>query len=99
MLESVYEPCFCHELHKQGLAYQQQIKIPIVYDGIAFVDAFRIDVLVEKLEICELKASETDHPVYRAQALTYLKLTDRRLGFIINFNVPLIKNGIRRVLR
>ena len=99
LLESVYEPCFCHELDKAGLTAQRQIKVPIVYDGLSFADAFRIDVLVEDLVICELKAAEINHPVYMAQLLTYLKLTDKHLGFVINFNVSLIKQGIQRVVR
>jgi GxxExxY protein len=98
LLESVYEPCFCHELDKQGLAFQRQIKVPIVYDGLSFPEAFRIDVLIEDLVICELKAAEDNHPVYLAQLLTYLKLTNKQLGYVINFNVPLIKNGIQRVV-
>ncbi len=99
LLERVYEPCFCHELQKHGLTFQQQLKIPIVYDNLSFPDAFRIDVLVEDLVLCELKAVDNDHPVFLAQLLTYLKLTNKQLGFIINFNVPLIKDGIQRVVR
>ena len=99
LLESIYEPCFCHELGKRSLEIQRQVKVPIVYDGLSFDDAFRVDVLIENLVICELKAAETTHPVYLAQLLTYLKLTGRRLGFIINFNVPTIKQGIKRVVR
>ena len=98
LLESVYEPCFCHELDKAGYAFQKQIKVPIVYDGLSFAEAFRIDVLVEELVICELKAAEANHPVYLAQLLTYLKLTNKHLGFVINFNVSLIKHGIQRVV-
>jgi GxxExxY protein len=99
LLERVCEPCFCHELKKLGLAFQQQLKIPVIYDGLAFADAFKLDVLIENLVICELKAAETTHPVYLAQVLTYLKLTEKRLGYVINFNVPRIKDGIQRVIR
>ena len=99
LLESVYEACFCHELKKQGLAFENQLKVPIVYDGLSFVDAFRLDVLVEGLVICELKAAEVNYPVYLSQLLTYLKLADKRLGYLINFNVPLIKQGLQRVVR
>ena len=98
LLESVYEPCFCHELGKRSLSFQRQVIVPIVYDGITFDQGFRLDVLVEELIICELKAVETMHPVFTAQLLTYLKLTEKRLGFLINFNVPLIKQGIKRVI-
>jgi GxxExxY protein len=99
LLESIYEPCFCHELEKAGYNFQRQMKMPIVYDGLSFPEAFRIDVLVEQLVICELKAAENSHPVFLAQLLTYLKLTNKQLGFVINFNVPLIKDGIQRVVR
>ncbi|HEC35628.1 MAG TPA: GxxExxY protein [Anaerolineae bacterium] len=98
LLESVYEVCFCHELTKRGLSYRRQVVVPIVYDGTTFNEGLRLDVLVEELVICELKAVETMHPVFMAQMLTYLKLTGKRLGFLINFNVPLIKQGIKRVI-
>ena len=96
LLERVYEICFCHELQKRGLEYQRQLYIPIVYDGIEFDEGLRLDVLVEDKVICELKALENVNPVWEAQILSHLKLTDNRLGFLINFNVPLMKNGIRR---
>lgn len=98
LLESVYEVCFCHELGKRGLAYRRQVVVPIVYDGITFEEGLRLDVLVEESIICELKAVEVMLPVFTAQLLTYLKLTGKRLGFLINFNVPLIKEGIKRVI-
>lgn len=98
LLESVYEVCFCHELAKRGLSYRRQVVVPIIYDGITFDEGLRLDVLVEESVICELKAVETMHPVFMAQMLTYLKLTGKRLGFLINFNVPLIKQGIKRVI-
>ena len=72
--------------------------MPVVYDGITFDEGLRLDVLVEDLVICELKAVEKMNPVYTAQLLTQLKLTGKRLGFLINFNVPLIKYGIKRVI-
>ena len=98
LLEHIYEVCFCHELSKRGLSHQRQVKLPIVYDGIEFDEGLRLDVLVEDLVICELKAVEAIIPVFEAQMLTYLKLTGRRLGFLINFNVPLIRDGIRRII-
>lgn len=98
LLEKVYEVCFCHELSKQGLKFQRQVDVPIVYDGIVFNEGLRLDVLVEDSIICELKAVDAVNPVWQAQILSYLKLTDRRLGFLINFNVPLIKNGIKRII-
>ena len=98
LLESIYEVCFCHELTKRGLHFQRQVAVPIVYDGITFDEGLRLDVLVGDLVICELKAVQTMHPVFLAQILTQLKLTGKRIGFLINFNVPLIKRGIKRVV-
>ncbi|NQT64813.1 MAG: GxxExxY protein [FCB group bacterium] len=98
LLEKIYETCFCYELKKRGLNFQKQVIVPIVYDGITLDDSFRIDVLVENEIICELKAVNEMNPVFNAQILTYLKLTGKRLGFLINFNVPLIKNGIKRII-
>ena len=98
LLENIYEVCFCHELAKRGLSYRRQVVVPITYDGITFDEGFRVDVLVEDMVICELKAVEVMPPVFMAQLLTYLKLTGKRLGFLINFNVPIIKQGIKRVV-
>lgn len=94
LLEKVYEVCFCHELSKQGLKYQRQVDIPIIYDGMVFDEGLRLDVLVEDLIICELKAVEEMNPVREAQILSHLKLAGKRLGFLINFNVPVIKDEI-----
>lgn len=99
LLESIYETCFCLELHKRGLAFKKQVAVPVVYDDITFDEGLRLDVLVEDLVICELKAVQTMLPVFVAQLLTYLKLSNKRLGFLINFNVPQIKQGIKRVIR
>ena len=98
LLEKVYEVCFCHELSKRGLKYRRQVDIPIVYDGITFNEGLRLDILVEELIICELKAVDEMNPVWEAQLLSHLKLTGKRLGFLINFNVPLIKEGIKRII-
>ena len=98
LLENVYEVCLCHELTKRGLKNRRQVVVPIVYDGITFDEGLRLDVLVEELVICELKAVETINPIFMAQLLTQLKLTEKRLGFLINFNVPKIKDGIKRVI-
>lgn len=96
LLEKVYEVCFCHELKKRNLNYQRQIPIPIIYDGLEFEEALRLDVLVEGKIICELKAIENVNPVWEAQILSHLKLTGNRLGYLLNFNVPRIKQGIKR---
>jgi GxxExxY protein len=98
LLESVYEVCLCRELEKRGLSYKRQVIVPIVYDGIKFSEGFRLDVLVEGRIICELKSVDKMENIHLSQVLTYLKLTGNRLGFLINFNVSLIKNGIKRVI-
>lgn len=77
---------------------ERQLDLPISYDGTVFDEGLRLDVLVENLVICELKAVDQMNPVWQAQLLSYLKLTGKRLGFLINFNVPLIKDGIRRYI-
>lgn len=96
LLEKVYEVCFCHELTKRGLKYKRQVDIRIEYDNILFDEGLRLDVIVEDCIICELKALETVNPVWEAQILSHLKLTCNRLGYLINFNVVKIKDGIRR---
>ena len=98
LLEKVYEVCFCHVLVKNGCKIKRQLDIPIVFDGIIFVEGLRLDVMVNDLAICELKALETVNPVWEAQLLSHLKLTGKRLGYLINFNVPLIKDGIKRII-
>lgn len=96
LLEKVYESCFCYELQKRNLNYQRQLYIPIIYDGIIFEEGLRLDVIVEDKVICELKALENVNPVWEAQILSHLKITNKRLGNLINFNVQLMKHGIRR---
>ena len=98
LLEKVYKVCFCHELTKRGFKYSRQVDIPIVYDSMTFDEGLRLDVLVEDMIICELKAVDEMNPVWEAQLLSHMKLTGRRLGFLINLNVPLIKNGIQRMV-
>jgi GxxExxY protein len=98
LLESVYEKCFCYELRKRNIFYAKQVEVPIIYDELKIDDGLRIDILVDKLIIIELKAQENYHPVWEAQLLSYLKLTQIRLGFLLNFHVPLMKNGIKRMI-
>ena len=98
LLESVYEVCLKHELQKRGVIVERQVKVPIEYDGLSFDEGFRIDLLVENLVICELKAVKEVHPVFQAQTLSYMKLTNIRLGYLINFHVPRIKDGIQRFI-
>jgi GxxExxY protein len=98
LLERVYEVCMEHELKKAGFDVKRQINIPIVYDGITFDEGLRLDLLVNDSVIIELKAVELVNPVWEAQIISHLKLTSLNLGYLINFNVPLIKQGIRRFI-
>jgi GxxExxY protein len=90
LLEIIYEVCFCRELAKKGIEYKRQIDIPIVYDNLVFNEGLRLDVLVEDLIICELKSIELINPLWQA-VISHLKLTNKRLGFLINFKFPLLK--------
>jgi GxxExxY protein len=99
LLESVYEVCLAHGLRGQGLDVRRQEAVPILYDNLRFEEGFRFDLLVADLILCEIKAVQEVHPVCMAQLLTYLKLMDLRLGFLMNFHVPVIKEGIQRVIR
>ena len=96
LLESVYEICLVEELRNKGLLVERQVKLPVIYKGKDLQKDFFIDILVEKEIVIELKAVEILLPVHEVQTLTYMKLADMRLGFLINFNVPLIKQGIKR---
>jgi GxxExxY protein len=98
LIESVYEACVCHELTKRAIPFKSQIAFPIVYEGLRLESGLRLDLLVAESIIVELKATEQMHPVFQAQLLSYLKLTGLRLGFLINFNVPRIKDGIHRLV-
>ena len=99
LLESVYEVCLCHELRQRGIPFQSQVAFPVVYCGARLEAGLRLDLVVADKVIVELKAVEKVSPLFEAQLLTYLKLTDLRLGLLINFNVPLIRDGIRRFVR
>jgi GxxExxY protein len=96
LLEKIYEVCLAHMITKLGADVKRQVSIPIKFDGIQFEEGLRLDMLVDELAICEIKAVELINPVWEAQVLSHLKLTGKRLGFLINFNVPVIKQGIRR---
>ncbi len=97
LLESVYEVVLAHELEKRGLAVARQQEIPIVYDGIVFDHGYRADLVVDEKVIVEIKSVEALNPVHHKQLLTYLRLAQKRLGLLINFGAPLIKNGIHRI--
>ncbi len=96
LLESVYETLLCHELRKVGLDVQTQVALPVIYDGLRLENGFRMDLLVENTVVVELKSVEVLLEVHHMQLLTYLKLSGHKLGLLINFNVPYIKNGIFR---
>lgn len=97
LLESAYEECLYYELKKSGLDVVKQKPLPLVYEEVKLDIGYRIDLIVENRLILEIKSVETLNDVHFAQLLTYLKLTDCRLGLLINFNVVLIKNGIKRI--
>lgn len=96
LLERVYEVCMEHELKKAGFEVKRQVNIPICYDGIWFDEGLRLDLLINDRVIVELKAVNVVNPVWEAQIISHLKLSRLSLGYLINFNVPLIKNGIKR---
>ena len=96
LLESVYETTTAYEVRKTGLMVATQVSLPIFYDGQELASGLRLDMLVEKCVIVELKSVETMNPVYEAQIMTYLRLSGVRLGFLINFNVKHLKDGIKR---
>jgi len=98
LLESSYEECLFYELKKYGVSVEKQKSLPLIYEDVKLDIGYRIDIIVENKVIIELKAVETLNDVHFAQLLTYLKLTDCKLGMLINFNVALIKNGIKRVV-
>ena len=99
LLESAYEECLCHELQLRGLDFKRQVPLPLLYKGLRLDCGYKIDLIVRDEVILELKAIEKLLPIHEAQLLTYLRLTGRRVGLLINFNVPLLTQGIiRRVL-
>ena len=98
LLESAYEECLCRELDLKELSYERQKELPIEYKGVKLECGYRLDVVVDGKVILELKACENMEPIHEAQLLTYLKLTNIKVGLLINFNVPVLKDGIKRVV-
>ena len=99
LLESTYEECLCHELYLRGLSFERQVALPVSYKGLQLDCGYKIDLIVEREVVVELKAVEKILPVHEAQLLTYLKISGKRVGLLINFNVPLLTRGIiRRIL-
>ena len=98
LLESTYQTCLAHELRKRGMSVECEVALPVCYDGIEIEAGYRVDMLIEDLVFIENKAVQSILPVHEAQLLTYLKLSNRQLGFLINWNVPRIKDGIKRMV-
>ena len=98
LLESAYEECLCSELAQYGLQFERQRPLPVVYKGVHLDCGYRLDIVVEKAIVLELKAVEKLLPIHEAQLLTYLKLTGLTLGLLLNFNVPVFKYGVKRIV-
>ena len=98
LLESAYEECICHEIGFGGLSYERQKSLPLTYRGLQLDCGYRLDVVVENAIILELKSCEAIEPIHKAQLLTYLKLSGLSLGLVLNFNVPLMRDGVVRVV-
>jgi len=98
LLESAYEECLCYELSSMGLRFQRQVHLPVNYKGLKLDCAYKLDLLVEDQVIVELKSSEDTARVHSAQLLTYLRAANKRVGLLINFNVPVLRNGLKRVV-
>ena len=97
LLESTYETCLCHELNLQGLKFERQVTFPIIYKGLKLENDYRLDIIVEKQIILELKAAAEILPIHTAQTLTYLKLLNLKRGLILNFNSQTMVSGIKRI--
>ena len=98
LLESAYEECLAHEMQLHGLSFERQVPLPVTYKGVKLDCGYRLDFLVEKVVILELKTVESFQPIHEAQVLTYLKLGGWPIGLLLNFNVPLLKDGIKRIV-
>lgn len=98
LLESAYEECLCFELAEVGLEFKRQVALPVVYKGVKLDCGYRMDVVVEESVVIEIKAVERIAPVHEAQLLSYLKLTGIKVGLLLNFHVPVLKSGIKRIV-
>ena len=98
LLESAYEECLAHEMQLRGLRFERQIALPVTYKDVKLDCGYRLDFLVEKKVVIELKAVDILQPIHEAQLLTYLKLGGWTVGLLINFNVPVLKSGIKRIV-
>jgi len=98
LLESAYEECLCHELNLRNIPFQRQVPLPVVYKGVKLDCGYRIDLLVKDEVVVELKAMESIQPIHEAQTLTYMRLGGWKVGLIINFNVPIVVKGVKRLV-
>ena len=98
LLESAYEECLCYELKQNGIGFLRQFPLPVVYKSVRLDCGYRIDIIVENRLILELKANERLLPVHEAQVITYMRLSGMRTGLLLNFNTPVLKDGIRRLM-
>ena len=98
LLESIYEAALCHELTLRGLCIQRQRPVPVIYKGVIIKEPLYIDVLVENKVLVEIKATDKNHSIYEIQVLTYLRLTGIKLGLLINFGFPLVRDGVSRII-
>ncbi len=96
LLESAYEECLCRELMLRGIKFRRQLPIPLEYKGIKLEKGYQLDLLIENTVVVEIKSVESIHPIFEAQVLTYMRLGDWKIGLILNFNVEVLKNGVRR---
>lgn len=99
LLESAYERCVCHELSLRGISFERQLSVPVTYKGVRLDCGYRVDLVVADSLIVEIKAVECLLPIHQAQVLTYLKLTGLDTALLVNFNVPVVKDGLRRLTR
>jgi GxxExxY protein len=97
-LESAYEECLCYELERNGLKFKRQVPLPIVYKSVKLDCSYRMDIVVEDSVIVEVKAVENLIPVHDAQLLSYLKLYNKKVGLLMNFHVPILKKGLKRIV-
>jgi GxxExxY protein len=100
LLKSAYEECLCHEFHLRGIGFERQVPLPVEYKGVKLDCGYRLDLIVESVLILEIKCAEDVLPVHEAQILTYMRMTGKRVGLILNFNVPVLTRGgiVRKVL-
>ncbi|MBM4177076.1 MAG: GxxExxY protein [Ignavibacteria bacterium] len=98
LLESAYEECLCFELHQEGLKFERQKAVPIIYKEIKLECGYRLDILVENEIVIEIKSVDAISPIHQAQVLTYLRFANKKLGLLLNFNVRILKDGIKRFI-